>query len=222
MKDFIIKTLRENVKRNGIDNLIQFLEDSDFFKAPASTKFHGACKGGLVNHSVHVYNLLVKKNTDFLMNISLDTLTIAGLLHDVCKINYYVVDDEPATAPQISYLKVLTGEIFDKISKTYASKLIEHYKGEGSQSNAPDPETSYKINDTLPFGHGEKSVYMLNKFIALTDEEALAIRWHMGPYSPGMETNWLVSNTYNQATIKYPLIVALFTADYESSKILNK
>ena len=87
-------------------------------------------------------------NEDRLYNkYSDETIAIIGLLHDLCKINFYVKD----------YKKVNEGGVW--ITKPY-----------------------YKISEVYPFGHGEKSVYIINKFIKLTDIEALAINWHMGPY----------------------------------------
>ena len=119
------------VTRPGADKLLEWLKSTDFFTAPASTRFHGAYPGGLVKHSLNVYYALLG-NFNLRGLYSPQTQTIVALLHDVCKANYYA------------------GEY-------------------------PD----YTVKDQIPMGHGEKSVYLVMKHMELTDDEALAIRWHM-------------------------------------------
>ena len=93
MKEEFLKILRE-VKRDGLEDFIKFLEATDFFTAPASTRFHGDYAGGLVEHSMKVYEILVEKvkNSPVKIDVSEDTLKIVALLHDVCKANFYKVD----------------------------------------------------------------------------------------------------------------------------------
>ena len=122
------------VTRPGADKLLEWLKSTDFFTAPASTRFHGAYPGGLVKHSLNVYYALLG-NFNLHALYSPQTQAIVALLHDVCKANYYA------------------GEY-------------------------PD----YTVKDQIPMGHGEKSVYLVMKHMELTDDEALAIRWHMGAY----------------------------------------
>lgn len=88
MKEEFLNLLR-SVNRDGIENLITFLEKTDFFTAPASTKFHNAFEGGLLSHSLNVYKALKELIGDKWSN---DTLIIVGLLHDICKVNLYKVD----------------------------------------------------------------------------------------------------------------------------------
>lgn len=89
MKDKIIKIL-SSVEREGIDKLIDFLEGkSDYFTAPASTKYHGNFEGGLAEHCFNVYTLLKEKNERFNLGLSEETVIITGLLHDMCKVNFY-------------------------------------------------------------------------------------------------------------------------------------
>lgn len=126
------------VTRPGADKLLEWLKSTDFFTAPASTRFHGAYPGGLVKHSLNVYYALLG-NFNLRGLYSPQTQTIVALLHDVCKANYYA------------------GEY-------------------------PD----YTVKDQMPMGHGEKSVYLVMKHMELTDDEALAIRWHMGAYCAGV------------------------------------
>ena len=77
------------VERDGVQSLLEWLESTDFYTAPASTKYHGAYAGGLLEHSLNVYYRLVRRNT----GINLDSLTISALLHDVCKIHLYEKQD---------------------------------------------------------------------------------------------------------------------------------
>lgn len=219
MKNTIIKILKDNVKRNGIENMLQYMEDADYFTAPASTVHHGAHKGGLAEHSLQVYMALKEKNKKYAMGFSEETMAIVGLLHDICKVDYYVEDDEEASVKQMNYLSVLAKKPVNTTTKKHASALIEHFKGGGTEENMPEKEVGYKIEDKLPLGHGEKSIFIINKFMVLTDEEAMAIRWHMGPFELG--GNQRTGTIYNRATTEFPIIVALFCADYETSKILN-
>ena len=93
MREEFLMLLR-SVNREGMDELINFIEKSDFFKAPASTRFHGSYEGGLLEHSLNVYKLLCEKvkNCPVEINVSQDSLIIIGLLHDICKANFYKVD----------------------------------------------------------------------------------------------------------------------------------
>lgn len=88
VKNTIIELLN-STGRKGIDKVIKYMEESDFFVAPASTKYHGNYDGGLAEHSLNVYELLKEKNTRFNLGLSNETVTIVALLHDFCKINFY-------------------------------------------------------------------------------------------------------------------------------------
>lgn len=90
-RDFILGELTRT-QRNGIENLMQYLRESDFFETPASTKYHGNFKGGLAEHSIRVMELLDNKNETFQLGLTKDTVIIAGLLHDICKVNYYTTE----------------------------------------------------------------------------------------------------------------------------------
>lgn len=188
-RDRFIDIYRNYIKREGADKLLDFLENkSDFFSAPASTRYHGAYEGGLLRHSLNVYECLVQylarervKET-YKLAVSDETAAIVALLHDICKVNFYTV----------SYRNV----------KNEAT---------GQWEKLP----YYSINDTLPYGHGEKSVYMVSGFMRLTREEAMAIRWHMG--FSGIEDK----NTIGKALEQYPLAFALSVADMEASYFLE-
>ena len=190
--------LLRSTKRVGIEDLIEFIRKSDFYTAPASTRFHSCHEGGLLEHSLNVYDRLISKFNDELWKSSVevgsDSLIIAALLHDLCKSYFYGTE-----------LK---------------NKKEYHDKGSKSDSNgrfdwvtAP----SYVVDDKIPYGHGEKSVMMIEEYIKLKPIERYAIRWHMGFSEP--KENW---NTLGTAMRKYPLILALHMSDLESTYLLEK
>ena len=170
MKEEFIKLLKE-INREGIDKLIEFLEGSDFFEAPASTRYHGAWKGGLLEHSMKVYEILKTKTEDN------DSVKIISLLHDICKVNYYKTD-------------------------------FRNVKKDGVWEQVP----YYTVDDSIPYGHGEKSVMMITEFIKLTPEEKYAIRWHMGFTEP-KENYGSISVAYK----KYPIALLTHEADLEAT-----
>ncbi len=188
-KELFLDIYRKNITREGSDRLLDFLENkSDFFTAPASTRYHNAFEGGLLRHSLNVYECLVhylereRVKDTYKLNVSDETAAVVALLHDVCKVNFYTVSYRNA-----------------KDEKTGQWEKVPYYT----------------INDTLPYGHGEKSVYMVSGFIRLSREEAMAIRWHMG--FSGIEDK----NTIGRALEKYPLAFALSVADMEASYFLE-
>ena len=188
-KEEFIKIFTENIKRDGADKLLDFLEHkSDFFTAPASTRYHNSFEGGLLRHSLNVYHCLVhymqrdRVREEYKLTASDETIAIVALLHDLCKVNMYTVGYRNAKNEQ-------TGQ-WEKVPR-------------------------YEINDTLPYGHGEKSVYMASGFMRLSREEAMAIRWHMG--FSGIEDK----NMIGKALEMYPLAFALSVADMEASYFLE-
>ena len=171
MKEEFIKLLKE-IDREGMDKLIEFLEHSDFFIAPASTRFHGAFEGGLLEHSMKVYEILKQKAGDS------DSVRIIALLHDICKANFYKVD----------------------------------YRNAKNELGVWEKVPYYTVDDTIPYGHGEKSVMMLSEFIKLTPEERYAIRWHMGFTEPKE-----LYTTIGAAYKKYPIALLVHEADLEAT-----
>ena len=184
MKEEFINLLK-STKREGIENLIAFLEKTDFFTAPASTRFHGAYEGGLLEHSMKVYEILDKKIKQTYLDINIDdaTIKIVALLHDICKLNFYKVD----------------------------------YRNAKNELGVWEKVPYYTIEDTIPYGHGEKSVMMITEYLKLTAEEKYAIRWHMGFTEPKE-----VYNTIGAAFKKYPLALLLYEADLESTYFFDK
>lgn len=151
MKEQFIEIYQRYIKRKGADDLLRWLvEDSDFFVAPASTRFHLAEEGGLCAHSIHVYERLRHLYMDeFWRDMptlkEMESVAIVGLLHDLCKVDVYEIE-------------------------------LKNKKVDGEWQQIP----TYTHKDKFPFGHGEKSVYIINQFMSLSDDEAMAIRWHMG------------------------------------------
>lgn len=187
-KQTIIGLLRMT-ERKGIGGMIEYLEEgSDFFEAPASTRHHCAYVGGLAEHSLNVYNTLMRIDGVIAPDHPHEQVIITALLHDVCKTNFYV--QEPA------WRKDDRGK-------------WESY-------------TRWGVNDMLPLGHGEKSLYIINKFIQLSDAEAAAIRWHMGAWTEGVTSGYSIGKAYNAAVDKYPLVTLLATADNLATHLIEK
>jgi len=181
MKQKIIELLK-STNREGMDNLIEFLEKSDFFKAPASTRYHGDHEGGLAEHSFKVYEILKEKVEFAKLDIPEDTVIISAILHDLCKTNFYKID----------------------------------YRNAKNSLGVWEKVPYYTIEDTIPYGHGEKSVMMLTEYIKLTNNEKYSIRWHMG-FSEPKE----LYGTLGQAFTKYPLALLLHEADLEATYFYN-
>lgn len=223
IQERILAVLME-LDRDGREKLCFWLTDeSDFFKAPSSTMFHNAFPGGLAAHSWNVYSLLKQKVEMFKLPTDEDTVAIVGLLHDLCKVGMYEIDSDNPTDAQIKFLKDLAKKDYFKIppnhmTKGYVSKLINFYKTGGDR---PEFTESYKVNDKFPIGHGEKSVIIAQRFISLTDEEAMAIRWHMVAFDAGIHFNFPSGYAFREAVNKCALVTLLSTADQEASNILE-
>lgn len=196
VKQQIIEILLE-VKREGIDKLIAYLEESDFFTAPASTKYHGSYEGGLAEHSLNVYTCLLEKNVTYNLGLDTETIAITALLHDVCKINFY----------KKGLKNVKEGKKLD-------------WKGR-EVDNWVEKEV-YEVEDNFPVGHGEKSVITIMRFIKLTDLEIAMIRWHMGAFE-GLN-NLALQNAMNKWPEVVALHTADLEATYiieERNKIIE-
>lgn len=189
-KEEFLDIFKREVHRDGADKLLDYLDSShsDFFEAPASTRYHGSYPGGLLEHSLNVYHCLhdymnrERVKTVYGMNVSEETIAIVALLHDLCKINCY-------------------------------KKSFRNVKDDnGVWQKVP----SYEFDDDLPYGHGEKSVYIITGFMRLSREEAFAIRFHMG--FSGSDDIRTVGNAFE----KYPLAFALHAADMEASYFMEQ
>lgn len=191
MRDRFINLLRET-NRAGIENLISYLVDkTDFFTAPASTQYHGSKEGGLLEHSLAVYDLLLKVNKTFDLNIKPETIAVVALLHDVCKTNFYIVGTRNVKDPII----------------------------DGKQLTGWHPVPYYAIDDQLPLGHGEKSTILLQQFIRLSLDEVMAIRWHMGAYGASdYATGKALNNAIDKFPVITALQIADLAATYFERK----
>lgn len=180
----------DKIERDGAEELLNFLERSDFFEAPASTKNHSAYKGGLCQHSINVYHRFVKLlqmeyGENYAEVISEESVAIIALLHDLCKVNFYAMD-------------------------------TKNVKRDGQWVQEP----FYRIEDSLPYGHGEKSVYMISGFMRLTREEAMAINWHMGGFDPRIrEGSVRLTDVYYRYPIAFIFHIADNMATYLDEKM---
>lgn len=178
-KQMFINLVKENVHREGVDSLLDWLGKTNFFHDPASTKFHSDYEGGLCQHSLNVYARLIKLlqneyGDSWQEKCSMESAVLIGLFHDICKVDTYSVS-------------------------------MRNIKENGVWVQKP----YYVSQDNLPFGHGEKSVYILNSFVKLTREEAMCINWHMGEYDLRAKAGQSLSNIY----YKYPLAFLTHIAD---------
>ena len=188
-KEEFIEIYRRHIHREGSEELLDYLMNKcDFFTAPASARFHGSYAGGLCDHSVNVFRCL----EDYLAR---------PRVCDVYKLNY----DMESVA--------IVGLLHDLCKVGCYKAGTRNVKNEATGQWEKVPTFFYE--DKLPYGHGEKSVYIISGFLRLTREEAMAIRWHMGFSGPEDE------RTVGQALQQYPLAFALATADMEASYFLE-
>ena len=184
-KERFIEIYNRYIKREGADKLLEYLLSpaSDFFTAPASARFHSSYEGGLVDHSLNVYDCLCSylhapRTVEIIgTTYSEESIAIVSLLHDLCKVGVY-------------------------------KKGFRNVKDEKGMWQRVD---TFEYDDQLPYGHGEKSVYIISGYMRLTREEAFAIRYHMGYSSTEDPRN--VSAAFEM----FPLAFALSTADSEAT-----
>lgn len=189
-KERFLEIYRRTIHREGSDKLLEYLtsKNSDYFTAPASTRFHGCYEGGLLEHSLNVYDCLCaymardRVREVYHIEASDETIAIISLLHDLCKVNIY--------KPSFRNVKDSKG-VWQKVP-------------------------SYEFDDQLPYGHGEKSVYIISGYMKLTREEAFAIRYHMGFSANDDPKN------VGAAFEMFPIAYALSVADSEATYFLEK
>ena len=183
-KQKFIEYYQANIHREGADRLLEWLQTTDFFTAPASTRYHCACPSGLVQHSVNVYEVMMEKHFDPETD-SAESFALCALLHDVCKAQFY---------------KISTRNVKNDAT--------------GQWEKVP----SYSVEDLFPYGHGEKSVFLIERFMKLKVEEAVAIRWHMGGFDDAAKGGcFAISEAYD----KYPLAVKLHIADLKATYLME-
>ena len=175
-REYFERLFTEQVKRPGAAELLEWLRKSDFYEAPASTRFHLARPGGLVEHSLHVYERLKQLcecetlNNPAFKAPPTESVAIVGLLHDICKVGVYI--QEPKNQKTYDPQKVAAASSYQVKHDQLGDFIWETVIG-------------YRFEDSLCFGHGEKSAYIISSFMKLTREEAFAIRYHMGPWREG-------------------------------------
>ncbi len=184
-KEEFLSIFSEKVKRPGAEKLLAWIQTTDFFTAPASTRFHCACHGGLVMHSVSVYHVLMEKHFDPSAD-SEESFAITALLHDLCKAQYY---------------KVSTRNV------------------KNDETGVWEKKPYFSVEDRFPYGHGEKSVFLIERLMKLKIEEAMAIRWHMGGFDDAARGG---SFALSQAFEAFPLAVKLHLADLESTYLYER
>ena len=171
------------IHRPGSVEFLDWLQSTDFFTAPASTRFHLCVEGGLLKHSIHVYKRLKKLYEAEYGEVDAEThekIAIIGLLHDVCKANFYGVE------------------------------MRNKKDANGRWIQVP----YYTVVDQFPYGHGEKSALLVSRYMNLSDEEMMSIRWHMG-FS---DNDFLAGGkSINSVFEKYPMAVLTHIADLQAT-----
>lgn len=182
-KQEFIDAYKQIITRQGSAELLEWMSGTDFFTAPASSKFHSAYEGGLCDHSLNVYQVMINR---FNHGVPDESMAICGLLHDLCKAEFY----------KVSYRNV-----------------------KDDSTGKWDKVPYYTIEDRFPYGHGEKSVFLIERFMRLKIEEAIAIRWHMGGFDDAVRGGSFSSSA---AYERYPLAVMLHLADVEATYLLEE
>lgn len=180
LKERFITIYNAHITRDGSHELLKWLEGTDFFTAPASTRYHCACPSGLVLHSLNVYDVLMERHFEEGVDHP-ESFAICALLHDLCKAEFYKISTRNVKNEQ-------TGQ-WEKVPY-------------------------YTVEDSFPYGHGEKSVFLIERFMRLKPAEATAIRWHMGGFDDSVRGGSMaISHAYD----RYPLAVKLHLADLEAT-----
>ena len=188
-REEFIAVYQENIQRRGADRLLEWLDSdaSDFFTAPSSTRFHGAYEGGLAEHSLNVYECL------------------KAYMNRPRTKELYGMDYTPETIAVTALLHDICKVGFYAVD----------YRNAKNEQGVWEKVPCYTVRDTLPYGHGEKSVYMIQSFMRLTRDEAFAIRYHMG--FSGNEDK----NSVGRALEMFPLALAVNVADMEATYYLE-
>ena len=179
-KEKFKEIFEKNITRDGAKELLEFLEKTDFFVSPASTQFHSAYEGGLCDHSINVYNRFLNSVKNEYGKKYLDVVSNETIA--ICGLLHDIC-------------KV------DTFKADYKNKKVD-----GNWVQVP----YYTVEDSLPYGHGEKSVYIISGFMKLSREEAMIINWHMGGFDARVRGG---AYGLSEAYYKYPLAVIFHTCD---------
>lgn len=192
-KEKFIEIYNAKIKRQGAKELLAWLEKTDFFTAPASTKYNGSIEEGLVIHSLNVYEMFHEEvlnrakrysGVDTLDDAEEEKVAICALLHDLCKVNFYQ----------------------------------KAYRNQKDNDGNWHKVAYYTIDNQFAYGHGEKSVWLIQRFLRLTTEESIIIRWHMGGFDDSVKGG---SYDLSGAWTKYPLGMLLHTADLKATYLMD-
>lgn len=214
-------------EREGIEKLQDFLEhESDFFTAPCSTKFHLAKPSGLFEHTMNVVKCALEINEKYGALYPLASIIIAAVGHDLCKANFYRELHEDPTDAQMRYLTSILAKkkipVPQRLNKSYVGLLIDFMLKKWEPGvELPPFSLNYIVEDQLPLGHGEKSLYIMQQFIKLTTDEALAIRWHMATFDAGIHFPYPSGFAFNEAQKKSKLVTIIILADIEASNLME-
>lgn len=196
-RDRFIEICHTYIHREGIKELLEYLDSTDFFIAPASTKYHGSWEGGLVEHTLNVYYELdcflryLYQDTDYHEYWTDESIAIVSLFHDLCKIGRYKTDVK---------------NVKDSVTGVWESKTVYTFN-----------------NDYECMGHGSKSLSIVQSYIKLTDEEKYAIFGHMGMYDTSNYYNCTdVSNGFKRNTLAFALHMADMISTHTTENELFK
>lgn len=179
-KTEFIDVFTTHIHREGAQQLLDWLEKTDFFTAPASTRFHGAYAGGLCEHSLNVWKELIRLLRAYPeIKVSAESAAICSLLHDLCKIGCYKTE-------------------------------LRNKKVNGVWIQQP----TYVFDEDFSYGgHGSKSVYLAQRFIRLSNQEATAINCHMGAWDRS-PNDYSIGAAYEQNLFAWLVHVADESATY--------
>lgn len=190
------------VQRPGVERLMDYIRKSDFYTAPASTKYHLSCEGGLLQHSLNVLDALRS-----ILTLAMDCTETT----EPCHYEYRAAGKTVATIPQDSV--IITALLHD-ICKTYFY-TTSWRNAKNEQTGKWEKVPFYTIDDKMPLGHGSKSAMIIKQYMELTTPEMYAIWWHMG------DTDGQDIRQFGQAIEKYPIILAMHTADMMASHFME-
>ena len=184
LKREFLDLFNQNIKREGADSLLEYLQNhSDFFMAPASGRRHSAFEGGLCLHSLNTYKRFKNK-----------------VVKEFGENYKEIISDE-----SIAIISLL----HDVCKVNTYTVDYRNQKVDGQWIQVP----YYAYNNSLPYGHGEKSVYIISGFMRLTREEAMAINWHMGGFDPRAQA----TSDMSEAFSRFPVAVLFHVSDLEAT-----
>lgn len=237
-KQRFLQIFKDKIKRDGADKLLEWLCKSDFFEAPASSKFHNAVRGGLCDHSLNVYDRVValvetekayerqravgkaiaerraELTTGLIPNLNFDVDKVEKIIQkEIAEGKFNVGGDMPTLFDNVSEENIAVAALLHDLCK------IDYYKiSKRNQKNEVTGQWEkvdyYSIDEALPYGHGEKSVYIISGFMRLERKEAMAINWHMGGFDKRVVGgDFSLSKAFEQ----YPFATLVHIADIMST-----